>query len=180
MNAGGAPSLFFGIFPDPAARQTLAGLAQAIACETHGRAPRPERIHLTLFYLGPTPPGRMEEVQAVGASIRAQAFDVKLVSIGRWPNNIIYAAPAGNAALTALGRSFALKLIPEGFKDKQKQKQKQKRFAPHVTLVRDAITSSRASMPPVAWRVDRFALVHSILVPGKPRYEILAEFPLEN
>ncbi len=174
MNADGAPSLFFGIFPDSAARRTLAELAQAIARETHGRAPRPERIHLTLFYLGPTLPERIAKVRAVGASIRGQAFDVKLVKIGRWPNNIIYAAPAEKAALTALAGSFALKLIA-GMGTGQ-----QKRFAPHVTLVRDAKTGSSASMPPVGWRVDRFALVHSILVPGNTRYEILAEFPLEN
>jgi 2'-5' RNA ligase len=175
MTDGAPVNLFFGLFPDPPARKALANVARAASRDTGGRVPRAERIHLTLVYLGSTLPERIATVKALAASVRAPAFLLRLTELEWWRSNeIVYAAPDDGAALTFLVQALTLKLSSGGIKGVRQ------RFVPHITLVREAGRAPTENMAPVEWRVDRFALVHSILVPGKIRYELLAEFLLDS
>jgi 2'-5' RNA ligase len=176
MSTEGSPlQLFFGIFPDAEARVALATIARAAKRDTGGRSPRPERIHLTLLYLGLTDPAKLDEVLALAAGVRLPSFELQLTSLEWWrKNSIVCATPEDKSAVTALARALTLQLGAAGFKSARNE------FAPHVTLVREAEQAPPENMAPVAWTVRRFRLVHSVVDWSRSRYELLGEFPLTD
>lgn len=57
----------------------------------------------------------------------------------------------------------------------------ERRFAPHLTLMRDARRPARLpDMMPVPWQAEEIALVRSCLDRGGARYDIVARVPLTD
>lgn len=174
MTAGGEPlQLFFGLFPDAAAREALAGIARATRRDTGGRSPRAERIHLTLLYLGNAPRGRLDELVSLATGVRLPPFELCLDNLEYWKKNgIVCATPDDPVAVTRLAQTLVRHVTPGGFKSVRE------RFKPHVTLVRDAKRAPPENMAPVTWTAGRFRLLHSVVDWNLSRYDTLAEFPL--
>jgi len=127
----------------------------------------PERLHLTLHYLG-----ELGEVET--ASLRARLPGLPepfLLEFGRaalWPQGIAVLEPLGvPPGLAALHVALAHALAELGLRTDERP------FRPHVTLARHAQgTALPADGPRWAWPVNGYALVHS--VSGPPlRYEVL-------
>jgi 2'-5' RNA ligase len=153
---------------------------------------RPELMHVTLAFLGWTPD---EQLDAVGEAARAaaagqRAFDLSFVGAGRFPASgrprVAWlgigegAEPLARLAarVTAELRGRALR-----FDDRP--------FAPHLTLARvheeasgpEARTVAAAVdevvVPDLRTRVDRIAVVESVLSPRGPRYTARIEVRLD-
>ncbi|KRD79462.1 RNA 2',3'-cyclic phosphodiesterase [Lysobacter sp. Root983] len=178
--------LFFALMPDTATRERIAGLAPALRqrYQGGGRLIGAHRYHLTLQFLGDfgaLPQAIAERAATAAQTLRLPAFELSLDRAGSFRNHAIpwwlgceHPAPG----LTELWERLGVALAKAGVRIESGHRA----HAPHVTILRDA---ERALAPtpiePIAWRVDRFVLVHSLLAAqGQSRYDILGEWPLAD
>jgi 2'-5' RNA ligase len=166
--------LFFGLWPDPAARQRLAALGAALQIPG-GRVVHPEDLHLTLQFLGPVPAHRFEDVLAAAEQVDGAPFELQIASTGFWRRpRIAWCAPLETPpALTALVAGLGRQLAVVGYPPESRP------YSPHVTLARKARAAPSGPLPePIRWLATSFALAASLSVPEPPRYKILRRWPL--
>jgi RNA 2',3'-cyclic 3'-phosphodiesterase len=152
----------------------------------------PDRLHLTLKFLGETPADRvplLQEVLAKKANNFSQ-FLIELGGVGAFPNGrkpqtlwlglegegvekLVRLAAKVDAAAGKLG--FAREPRP---------------YHPHLTigrvksprglpeLSRELQERAKETVQPVEWSIEAFHLVRSTLRPDGPEYTILHHFPL--
>jgi 2'-5' RNA ligase len=173
----GTQRVFFALWPDETTRAGLGAAARRMHRVLHGRRTRDESIHLTLAFIGEVDTEDLDRLHAVPPAVAAGAFTLTLDHWDCWPRNRIgWTGPASvPLQLERLAANLEGWLRDIGF-DLDKRK-----FAPHVTLVRDA---QYAAMPgvlqPVHWRVEDFVLVRSQRLPRGSQYEVVARWPLET
>lgn len=171
--------LFLAVLPDPAARERLTALARSLALDhgLHGRALRPEHLHITLHHLGDyrTIPQNIVDAasRAVASLVSTPIFPVSLDRVvtfqrpGAKP--IVAVGGEGVAALEGFHRQLQKALVRQGIKPEP-------RFKPHATLVYDRQGVPERSIDPIAWTVGEVVLVHSLL--GRTTHEHLARWSL--
>lgn len=161
-----------------------------------GRVPRwvhLETLHLTVRFLGDTPPDRVPAVaDAVGAALGGfAAFDVELAGAGSFPSAgkpraLWLGLARGATELGALAEALDPALAPHGWSPDPRP------YRPHLTVARlDA--ASRADGATIgevlayaatdfrtAFRADRVVLYRSHLGGGAPRHEPILEVPLRD
>jgi 2'-5' RNA ligase len=152
---------------------------------------RPELMHLTLAFLGWTPD---EQLDAAGAAARAaatgqRAFDLSFAGSGRFPPTgrprvVWLGVGEGAEPLAGLAGAVTAELRGRGLKFDDRP------FAPHLTLARvreeasgpEARTVAAAvdaiAVPDLRARVDRIAVVESVLSPTGPSYTARVEVRL--
>jgi 2'-5' RNA ligase len=152
---------------------------------------RPELMHVTLAFLGWTPDECLDAVAeaARAAATGRAAFDLAFAGVGRFPASgrpriVWLGIGEGNGPLAALAASVTAELRRRELKFDERP------FAPHLTLARlrvdasgpEARTVAAAvdglAAPVLGARVDRIAVVESVLSPKGPRYTARAEVPL--
>ena len=154
--------LFFACWPPAGTAQALAAWAREAQRACGGRVARPENIHLTLAFLGDVEPA-LARARGVGVCLPASAFCVELARY--WAHNrIVWAGPRETPApLARLARELG----------------ETRPFAAHVTLIRKArLPGPLPQLPALAWPVDHFTLVSSVLGRDGPSYEILERYVL--
>lgn len=147
------------------------------------RRVRPEHLHITLAFLGPTDESRLDDaVAAVGAAATSAApFDASLDTLGRFPAGgvpriVWLGAGIGAAELQTLAAAVRRELTARGLQYDAKP------FRPHVTLARVrenvdrdtaravAAVVERARPPELRFRAAEVVLFESVLSAGGPRY----------
>lgn len=169
------PRVFFALVPDSDMRTRLAPLARQFAQRMRGRATAPESLHLTLAFVGIVSPERVDDLVAIGASAPHDGIDLTLDTVGVFRRaRVAWIAPAATPrALAALQGALALAVTAQGFVFDERP------FRPHVTLARKCVTALVAeAIAPIAWRIQRLALMASTLDPAGARYRELAGWPL--
>ncbi|HEV2251370.1 MAG TPA: RNA 2',3'-cyclic phosphodiesterase [Candidatus Limnocylindria bacterium] len=157
------------------------------------RPVRPERMHVTLAFLGSTADPDLDRiVEAAGAAVAGQApFELAFSGAGRFPPTgrprvVWLGIGDGREPLAALAARVTGELRQRGrtFDDRP--------FAPHLTLARvrpDVSVPERRTIaaavealavPDLRTRVDRIEVVESVLSPKGPRYTGRAELPLAS
>jgi len=152
---------------------------------------QPDLMHVTLAFLGWTPNEQLDvAVDAARAAAAGQAaFDLVFGGVGRFPASgrprvVWLGVGLGADALAALAGSVTWQLRRRqiAFDDRP--------FAPHLTLARVrtdatgpetrtvAAAADALEAPDLQMRVDRIAVVESLLSPKGPRYMARAELPL--
>lgn len=174
-----AQRMFFALWPAPRLQRELAHIAQNMQVACGGRIVETRNIHLTLAFLGSVPVARIDQVLAVGASIRGSRFALNLAETGCWKRSAVaWIAPdTVPQPLEELVQSLRQGLLDLriGVDDKA--------FAPHVTLIRKAkcqpcparqtagVHSLEDSLGlPIVWHVDRFVLMRSDTLQSGPVY----------
>ncbi len=131
---GSTVRMFFALWPDDAARAALAGLAEAIAGETGGRAPAAANLHLTLSFVGEVAPDRVDLLLGAGRDVAAEIapFTLVLDRLGAFRGGGIawIAATEIPSGLAAMAYGLAHRLSSAGFRVDQRA------YAPHLTLAR--------------------------------------------
>jgi len=167
--------LFFALWPDPALRSRLATLGGAVLAGEGRRVP-PQRLHLTLAFVGDVAPAVRACLLETAAGIAAAPFTLTLDCLGGWRRSQVLwvgtdQKPAGLAHLVAevrrvcVGCDVALESRP---------------FAAHVTLARKVRRPPAGQpLPGLVWSVREFALVRSVVGRGGPSYTTLAAWPLQ-
>ena len=179
--------------PDHALR-ALGGAIDRLRAELSGafRWSAPEAMHLTVRFIGGTPPERVPEITAAlkEAAARCERLELRLDGAGafyrrRMPTVVWAGLGGGLAGLAALHDAVEAALGHVGLAPETAA------FRPHLTLarVRGAVTPVEADRlhellaavrfddaPPFA--VESARLMRSELLPGGARHTTLAEAPL--
>jgi 2'-5' RNA ligase len=175
--------LFFALMPDAATRHELNHAAASVQHQhpaLRARWVKPARFHATLNFLGgfPAMPDEIvEKAVAVASGVHAPAFAWRLDYVasfrGREPPCVLRSSQVPEGLLS-LWRDMRTALIHAGLPPHG-----ERQFTPHVTLAYGRHELPQAiAVTPVAWRVDRFALVHNLV--GKGDYRVLGSWPLDG
>jgi RNA 2',3'-cyclic 3'-phosphodiesterase len=147
-------------------------------------------LHVTLKFIGETPPENVEEVKAALNNIPERApIALKFGGVGFFPNarrpSALWAGVEAGPELGALATEIEGALGPTGDKSKQ-----HKKFTPHLTLARfkdsPAVDTLRVAIEkagPLKFgssSATEFHLYQSVLKPGGAEYTRLATFSLSG
>lgn len=165
--------LFFALLPGEAVSQRIERAANEVVAAQHLRARliRPSRYHATLHFLGDHPMLRGDIVQAAVAAagkVRAAPFDLVLDHAagfhGREPPCVLRCGQMPTA-LQTLWQDLHQALILAGL-----GAHLSRNFTPHVTLAYSRGAPPQATpIEPIIWRVEGFALLHSVVGGGEYR-----------
>lgn len=175
--------LFTAVAFDAAAKaeiRTFAGSLRARGVE--GGFTREENLHLTLKFLGETPPGRLEAIRAalLRAASAAAPFGIAASGCGAFASRGEKTVWLGfdGAGLAELASSVDAQLAREGFAPERRA------FVPHVTLARRAFCPPDAlqNLEPPALRcaVKAVTLFESRRDDGRLWYKPLFAAPLQG
>ena len=165
-----AMRLFLALWPPPAIRHALADLQAQWQWPAGAARVQPERLHLTLHFIGSVP---AEQVPSLGDAL-AVGFEPHVLGLERgackvWPGGIAVLELEAAPPLLRLHAALADALGRAGLPVEKR------RFRPHVTFARRATGATPpADLPQLEWHAaDGYALVRSI--PGRG-YETLHAF----
>jgi 2'-5' RNA ligase len=142
--------LFLALWPTPQVRSGLLAWRDAFAWPASATVVAPERLHMTLHFIGAVPAERVDAVQA-GLAIEPAAFELRFGRAEVWPRGIavlrpLAEPPALHDLHQRLGEALrALDLPTEA-----------RPFRPHVTFARRADDTGPAALAraqPCAGRV---------------------------
>jgi 2'-5' RNA ligase len=184
--------LFIAVDLQEEARQRAAGIADTLGRILRARDPtsrsaitwvRPDRLHLTLRFLGDVDDARAADLAArFGESLATPAFDIEVSGIGIFPEvgppRVIWlGVSAGAGALHVLCGEVNARLEAWGFGRDDRP------FLAHLTLgrvrrtldwtARRAVADAPGGDPAIS-RVDRVVLYQSRLATSGPIYSALA------
>jgi len=169
--------IFFALWPDEAARASIASLAREVAHASGGRGTPADKIHLTLAFLGQQPAARIPVLHRLAGGIDHPGFVLALDEIGCFPRTGItwLGASSAQSGLAALHQQLRLALQGDGFPVDERP------YAPHLTLARRSrIPLQRLLKEPISWSVRSFALVASDLAASGSSYRTVAEWRLRG
>ena len=162
--------LFIGLWPPPGAHAALLAHGAAWSWPAAARRMRPERLHVTLHFLGEVASGLLP---ALCRELALEWTGCELV-LDRpvvWPGGIaVLEASAVPEPLAGLHAALAGRLRGLGVPVEERP------YRPHVTLAREAVGARPPASPvPVHWQAGPgYALVRSL--PGGGGYETLQSF----
>ena len=186
--------LFVALEPPDPVRRRLAAAQEGLRSASGRHADEirwvaPDRMHLTLQFLGAVPEEQLDAVRVALAGAAAAGCPLRLEvrGAGGFPSarrpRAVWCGVAGDLErLQALVIGLGLALGPLGFPASLRT------FAPHFTLGRsrdgrgvsglgeaiDAVAGAGAA----SWRADEVVLFRSLPAPGGSRYEPLLRAPL--
>lgn len=167
--------LFFALWPGESVREAVAAVVPPMA-----RGAKPvsgENWHVTLAFLGETPPERRRAFEAAAAAVAASPFELTLDRLGYFhrPRVLWLGAETVPEELAALHADLTVLLAEQGFEPDRRP------FRAHLTLARKMPPpGDLPSVPPIAWPVAEFCLVRSDLDRRGARYTVVRRFPLTD
>ncbi|WP_369976087.1 RNA 2',3'-cyclic phosphodiesterase [Xanthomonas bundabergensis] len=174
-------SLFFAVLPDPATAQRAFALGERLrtAHGLRGRALPPERLHLTLHYLGEyagIPPRLLQQAHAAGQALAAAPFELcfdRVLSFGgrSRARPLVLQGDGEPAALRRLRETLQRQLARQGVATRAEAA-----YVPHITLAYDDCALPLQAVPELRWTVATLSLIRS--VQGQGRYLHEASWPL--
>lgn len=168
--------MFFALWPGVSLQRELARIAKSMQVAFGGRTVDARNIHLTLAFLGSVPSARVDELLAIGASIRTARFILNLVETGCWKRSAVaWIAPdASPQPLEDLVIQLRQRLIESRFDTDDKP------FVPHVTLLRKAKCRTQPVKQEtlLEWRIEDFVLIRSDTLSDGARYSRIGGWPL--
>lgn len=162
--------LFIGLMPGFAVQRQLSDHQSRWIWPTRARVTPPEKLHLTLHFLGQVDEESEAALMDALSTVRHGSFTLGLSEHGTFmPGGITWIGPTPSAQLDSLREAIGVAVRSVHIETSQE-------WTPHVTLARRA---GNVAFPrqgePLLWHVDRFALVCSTV--GK--YVELKSWPLE-
>ena len=170
--------LFFALYPDPALRPAIVAAAQnaALAAGVSGKRTHPERLHLTVYFLGELDAAAEAFAWQAAERVRVAPFELTLDRAGSFGHSqVLWLAPS----IVPAGLRELHDRLREGV-DGLGDHVNRKALKPHVTCYRHIDRPLKeTAVPPIRWPVREFCLVHSELG-AEPRYHVVSQWPLEN
>ena len=176
MPESGGVRLFFALWPDEGVRARIVRETAAAVAASGGREIPRDNLHVTLLFLGHTPPSRVDQVAAAAARVQCRRFRLTLDQIETWARSHVVALtssapPDGVRELVESLRAELMGLV----------RNEEREFRPHVTLARDARQRSAArSIEPIEWAARDFVLVESNMTRTGSQYAVRARWPFNG
>jgi len=177
QNASRIGRLFLAAIPDAAAAARMYRLARALehAHKFDGKVIEPERLHVSLFFLGELSEQIVRVACEAAAEVRAPPFDVlfdRSASFQGKPGNrpLVLIGDDGLDRLKSFRQTLAAAMARKGLRHLAKRN-----FAPHVTLLYADRAVEEHPIEPIRWTVNEFVLVHSM-----HGHVYLARWPLRS
>jgi RNA 2',3'-cyclic 3'-phosphodiesterase len=155
--------LFLAAVPDADTAARIYRLAEVLkrAHKFGGKIIEPERLHISLFFLGGLPERLVETACEAVAKVRVPPFEVsfdRTASFRNRPGNrpLVLIGDDGLDRLRSFRRSLGVALARNGLKYLTK-----KDFTPYVTLLYAERDVDEHPIEPVGWTVNEFVLIHS-------------------
>ncbi|NCA70265.1 MAG: RNA 2',3'-cyclic phosphodiesterase [Sphingobacteriia bacterium] len=165
---------FFAIWPDAPASTALAASASGLI-PPGARPTHVADLHLTLAFLGPLAPARLQCIEQAAGEIRCAPFEIAIETLDRFAHaRVLWCGPALTPRpLTTLVERLRTALVPCGLVADPRP------YRPHITLARRVMTAPPAQAWPgeVRWVAHEFVLAAGQGGPG-PRYRIHRRWPL--
>jgi 2'-5' RNA ligase len=148
--------LFLALWPGAVALRALAEWQARWAWPPGSVVVPPERLHLTLHYIGPVPVARIPEV-AHGLAVPVRRFELHFDGAEPWPRGLaVLCASALPDALITLHVQLQAALQRLDLPIEARP------YRPHVTLARKAAGAVAPDGPlPIRWSVRGYTLVQS-------------------
>lgn len=149
--------LFLALWPDAPVREALAAHRQQWQWPPAASLVAPERLHLTLHFIGDVEAARVQALQRALA-VRFAPFLLSLdgACARLWPGGIAVLELAAPEPLQRLHERLGQALRASGLPPEART------FRPHVTLARKAAGAHPGpAAPSMPWPVNAFALVRS-------------------
>lgn len=163
--------LFIALWPTDALRDAIVQWQHGWQWTPKSSIVKPERLHVTLHFLGEVPPERVRDLAYVLQPIRAQQFDLHFARPEMWQHGVAVLRPDNSpTTLRGLHGRIGLALAGLGLPVEPRT------WRPHVTLARKALGSTPpAHAADIHWESKgEFVLVQTL---GSGRgYEILERF----
>jgi len=162
--------LFLALWPGPAARHSLLAWRDACIWPASTALVRPERLHMTLHFLGSVASDRLAELEH-GLKVPFKRFDMRLGNCERWRHGLVVLRPhAVPEPLLELQAALAVALSALSLPLERGA------FRPHVTLARRAAGAVLpATAPDFHWSVRGYVLACSMPGP-QGGYRALARY----
>ena len=156
--------LFFAIIPDAATAERIHRLAGVLkrAHRFGGKLIAPERLHISLFFLGDMPGCQMLAACEAAKELRTEPFEVsfdRTASFRGRPGNrpFVLIGENGMRRLEAFRQLLGAALARSGLR-----RVAITNFTPHVTLLYDARSADEHPIQPILWTVTEFVLIRSM------------------
>lgn len=174
-------SLFFCLFPDGAACEAIAAETDALRVEHSllGLPIKPNRLHVTLHYLGEHAIDREDLVTAASVAASRVAHPCFEVNLGRVSSfhtrndkqPCVLLLQEERPPIHALWRELGNHLMAAGLGRYLKRD-----FVPHVTVLYDTRAVTPHAVEPIRWQARDFSLVRG----RNGEYEVLGNWPLQS
>lgn len=156
--------LFLAAVPDAAAAARICRLARALkhAHGFYGKIIEPERLHVSLFFLGELSEQIVRVAGEAAAEVRMPPFEVSFdrsASFRGRPGNrpLVLVGDGGLDRLKSFRRTLGVAMARKGLRYLAK-----KDFTPHVTLLYADRNVEEHPIEPIRWTVNEFVLIHSM------------------
>lgn len=170
--------LFYAVFPPPKVQEALAVVQEKVKGYKGWKLSQPDQLHITLLFLGETPPERLRGLLQVGkdAAAGVQPFEVQLGGTGYFPASgspRVWFVKAEGAGLEPLALNLRQALPDIEVKEK---------FHPHLTLARKKGPAPRVGpvVLDLKFEAKALCLVESTLDPKGSQYRIVERFGLKD
>jgi 2'-5' RNA ligase len=164
QNASSSSRLFLAVVPDADAAARIYRLARALkqAHKFDRDIIEPERLHVSLFFLGELSEHMLRIACEAAAEVRAHPFEVRFdrsVSFRGRPGNppFVLVGNDGLNELLSLRRTLGVALASRGLR-----RLASKDFTPHITLLYGERKVEEHPIEPIRWTVNDFVLIHSM------------------
>lgn len=158
---GETARLFIALWPEAAFASALHAQCGVCTTDPRARVVTPERLHMTLHFLGPVP---RQQLPALVSALRVpfQPFELSFSRCEQWPHGLLVAVPdTVPPPLTQLHTALGEVLQGLGLPLDNRP------FRPHLTLARrHAGPLPVPTGPPLRWPVTAYALVESQVTPA--------------
>lgn len=153
---GETARLFIALWPEAAFASALHAQCGVCTTDPRARVVTPERLHMTLHFLGPVP---RQQLPALVSALRVpfQPFELSFSRCEQWPHGLLVVVPdTVPPPLVQLHGALAAVLQGLGLPVDERP------FRPHLTLARrHAGLCPDMKNPPLGWRVTAYVLVES-------------------
>jgi RNA 2',3'-cyclic 3'-phosphodiesterase len=170
VNRPATVRLFLALWPEPTTRAAIAEWQRSWQWPPEAALVAPERLHLTLHFLGNVPAQQLPQL-AAGLQVGFEALALPLERSEVWPHGVAVLRPEHTpTALKRLHAALGDALTGLGLPAEDRP------FRAHVTLARRASGAvPPASGPGLCWEARQgFVLVRSL--PAGAGYEVLERF----
>ena len=168
--------LFLAAVPDAGTAERIHQLAGILKRAHHfeGKLIAPERLHISLFFLGGLSERHIRAACEAAAELRTEPFEVSFDRTasfrGRSGNRpFVLIGENGLRRLESFRRMLGAALTRRGLR-----RAANTTFTPHVTLLYDARGADEYPIQPIFWTVTEFVLIQSM-----KGHNYLARWPLQ-